>query len=86
MLMHGLILRGIIQEFQKCHLDHPIGKFFGQCKSYRCFRQDKAEKRKPNFEQSKKMKERLRAHRQEYAARSQEGELGELNISKIILK
>ncbi|KAI5673442.1 hypothetical protein M9H77_13806 [Catharanthus roseus] len=71
----------IIQEFQKCHLDHPIGKFFGQCTDLKikldhCFRQEKAEKRKANFEQSKKMKERLQAHRQEYAARSQEGGLG----------
>jgi hypothetical protein len=21
----------IIEEFQKCHIDHPIGKFFGEC-------------------------------------------------------
>ncbi|CAA7054617.1 unnamed protein product [Microthlaspi erraticum] len=51
----------IIEEFQKCHLDHPIGKFFGDCtelkvKLDRCFRKEKAVKRKilvpvssPNF-------------------------------------
>ncbi|KAK7819863.1 cox assembly mitochondrial protein 1, partial [Quercus suber] len=60
----------IIEEFQKCHIDHPIGKFFGECtnlkiKLDRCFREEKAIKRKANFEQSKKLKERLRAHRKE---------------------
>ncbi|KAJ0093793.1 hypothetical protein Patl1_26869 [Pistacia atlantica] len=35
----------IIEEFQKCHIDHPIGKFFGECtelkiKLDRCFRQE----------------------------------------------
>ncbi|XP_021891611.1 COX assembly mitochondrial protein 2 homolog, partial [Carica papaya] len=37
----------IIEQFQKCHLDHPIAKFFGECtelkvKLDRCFRQEKA--------------------------------------------
>ncbi|GFP80464.1 cox assembly mitochondrial protein 2 homolog, partial [Phtheirospermum japonicum] len=58
----------IIEEFQKCHSDHPFGKFFGQCtdlkiKLDKCFRQEKAVKRKVNFEESKKLKERLRAQR-----------------------
>ncbi|XVE67368.1 hypothetical protein DITRI_Ditri08aG0154700 [Diplodiscus trichospermus] len=85
----------IIEEFQKCHLDHPIAKFFGECtelkiKLDRCFRQEvshsefwlsfyvimfevllfclqKALKRKANFEQSKKLKERLQALRKETA-------------------
>ncbi|OMO92121.1 Cytochrome c oxidase biogenesis protein Cmc1-like protein [Corchorus olitorius] len=62
----------IIEEFQKCHLDHPIAKFFGECtelkiKLDRCFRQEKAVKRKANFEQSKKLKERLLAMRKETA-------------------
>ena len=35
----------IIEQFQKCHLDHPIAKFFGECtdlkiKLDRCFRQE----------------------------------------------
>lgn len=35
----------IIEDFQKCHVDHPIGKFFGKCtelkiKLDRCFRQE----------------------------------------------
>jgi hypothetical protein len=35
----------IIEEFQKCHVDHPIGKFFGECtnlkiKLDRCFREE----------------------------------------------
>ncbi|XP_044325047.1 COX assembly mitochondrial protein 2 homolog isoform X2 [Triticum aestivum] len=35
----------IIEEFQKCHVDHPIKKFFGECtdlkiKLDRCFRQE----------------------------------------------
>jgi COX assembly protein 2 len=35
----------IIEEFQKCHLDHPVKKFFGECtdlkiKLDRCFRQE----------------------------------------------
>ncbi|OMO75350.1 Cytochrome c oxidase biogenesis protein Cmc1-like protein [Corchorus capsularis] len=47
----------IIEEFQKCHLDHPIAKFFGECtelkiKLDRCFRQEKAVKRKANFEEN----------------------------------
>ncbi|XP_059313498.1 COX assembly mitochondrial protein 1 [Lycium barbarum] len=62
----------IIEEFQKCHTDHPLGKFLGQCtdlkiKLDRCFRQEKAIKRKANFEQSKKLKERLQAYRKETA-------------------
>ncbi|PON61849.1 Cytochrome c oxidase biogenesis protein Cmc1-like [Parasponia andersonii] len=60
----------IIEQFQQCHLDHPIAKFFGECtdlkiKLDRCFRQEKALKRKENFEQSKKLKERLHALRKE---------------------
>ncbi|CAI0430702.1 unnamed protein product [Linum tenue] len=67
----------IIEEFQKCHLDHPIGKFFGECtelkiKLDRCFRQEKSIKRKANFEQSKKLKERLQAMRKEAAEKSSE--------------
>jgi COX assembly protein 2 len=63
----------IIEEFQKCHIDHPIGKFFGECtelkvKLDRCFRQEKAVKRKVNFEQSKKLQERLKAIRKEETA------------------
>ncbi|KAJ8505022.1 hypothetical protein OPV22_005908 [Ensete ventricosum] len=62
----------IIEEFQKCHVEHPIGKFFGQCtdlkiKLDRCFRQEKAVKRKANFEESKKFKERLQTYRKEMA-------------------
>lgn len=35
----------IIEQFQKCHLDHPIAKFFGECtelkiKLDRCFREE----------------------------------------------
>ncbi|KDP42484.1 hypothetical protein JCGZ_00281 [Jatropha curcas] len=64
-------------EFQKCHLDHPIGKFFGECtdlkiKLDRCFREEKAVKRKANFEQSKKLRERLQALRREAAEGSPE--------------
>ncbi|EOA17730.1 hypothetical protein CARUB_v10006112mg, partial [Capsella rubella] len=63
----------IIEEFQKCHTEHPIGKFFGECtelkvKLDRCFRQEKAVKRKVNFEQSKKLQERLKAIRKEETA------------------
>ncbi|XP_010274998.1 PREDICTED: COX assembly mitochondrial protein 2 homolog isoform X1 [Nelumbo nucifera] len=62
----------IIEEFQKCHADHPVKKFFGECtdlkiKLDRCFRQEKALKRKANFEQSKKLRERLQAYRKEDA-------------------
>jgi hypothetical protein len=39
------VLVQIIEEFQKCHLDHPVKKFFGECtdlkiKLDRCFRQE----------------------------------------------
>ncbi|XP_078434854.1 cytochrome c oxidase biogenesis protein Cmc1-like protein isoform X2 [Wolffia australiana] len=66
----------IIEEFQKCHADHPIRKFFGECtelkiKLDRCFRQEKAVKRKANFEESKKLKERLQAYRKEMAKETQ---------------
>ncbi|ESW18959.1 hypothetical protein PHAVU_006G085400 [Phaseolus vulgaris] len=35
----------IIEQFQKCHVEHPIGKFFGECtdlkiKLDRCFREE----------------------------------------------
>ncbi|KAJ9174774.1 hypothetical protein P3X46_013380 [Hevea brasiliensis] len=67
----------IIEQFQQCHLDHPIGKFFGKCtdlkiKLDRCFREEKAVTRKANFEQSKKLKERLQTLRKEAAERSPE--------------
>ncbi|KAB2611916.1 COX assembly mitochondrial protein 2-like protein [Pyrus ussuriensis x Pyrus communis] len=60
----------IIEEFQKCHVDHPIAKFFGECTDLkiqldRCFRQEKAVKRKANFEHSKKLQERLQTLRKE---------------------
>ncbi|KAI3865498.1 hypothetical protein MKW92_009387 [Papaver armeniacum] len=49
-----------------------ICEFFGECidlkiKLDRCFRQEKAVKRKANFEESKKLKERLQAYRKETA-------------------
>ncbi|XP_048430315.1 COX assembly mitochondrial protein 2 homolog isoform X1 [Pyrus x bretschneideri] len=67
----------IIEEFQKCHVDHPIAKFFGECTDLkiqldRCFRQEKAVKRKANFEQSKKLQERLQTLRKETAEISTE--------------
>ncbi|CAJ1960719.1 unnamed protein product [Sphenostylis stenocarpa] len=65
----------IIELFQKCHVEHPIAKFFGECtdlkiKLDRCFREEKALKRKANFEESKKLKEQLRIWRKENAASS----------------
>ncbi|XP_074276644.1 COX assembly mitochondrial protein 1-like [Silene latifolia] len=62
----------IIEDFQKCHAEYPYGKFFGSCtelkiKLDRCFRQEKAAKRKANFEESKKRKEILQAYRRETA-------------------
>ncbi|KXG30434.1 hypothetical protein SORBI_3004G180600 [Sorghum bicolor] len=67
----------IIEEFQKCHLDHPVKKFFGECtdlkiKLDRCFRQEKALKRKANFEESKKFKEQLQAYKREIAEKNEE--------------
>ncbi|XP_020155179.1 uncharacterized protein [Aegilops tauschii subsp. strangulata] len=67
----------IIEEFQKCHVDHPIKKFFGECtdlkiKLDRCFRQEKAVKRKANFEESMKFKERLQAYKKEMAEKENE--------------
>ncbi|KAJ4846929.1 hypothetical protein Tsubulata_010330 [Turnera subulata] len=60
----------IIEEFQRCHLDHPLGKFFGNCtdlkiKLDRCFREEKAVKRKANFEASKRLKASLQELRRE---------------------
>ncbi|KAI7747419.1 hypothetical protein M8C21_003009 [Ambrosia artemisiifolia] len=70
----------IIELFQKCHNEHPYGKFFGECtdlkiKLDKCFRQEKAVKRKANFEESKKLKERLQAYRKEAAAAETENSL-----------
>lgn len=41
----GYAFMQIIEEFQKCHIEHPIAKFFGECtdlkiKLDRCFRQE----------------------------------------------
>lgn len=41
--MNEFLVQQIIEEFQKCHVDHPIKKFFGECtelkiKLDRCFR------------------------------------------------
>jgi len=71
------VLVQIIEEFQKCHLDHPVKKFFGECtdlkiKLDRCFRQEKALKRKANFEESKRFKEQLKAYKREIAEKSEE--------------
>ncbi|CBI29670.3 unnamed protein product, partial [Vitis vinifera] len=62
----------IIKAFQKCHSDHPVGKFFGECtelkiKLDRCFRQEKVVKRKKNLEKSRKLRETLQAYRKETA-------------------
>ncbi|KAH9329986.1 hypothetical protein KI387_002094, partial [Taxus chinensis] len=67
----------IIELFQKCHQDHPIAKFWGECtelkiKLDRCFREEKAIKRKANFEESERFKERLRAYRDEMNAANSE--------------
>uniref|UniRef100_A0A9I9EDE5 COX assembly mitochondrial protein 2 homolog n=1 Tax=Cucumis melo TaxID=3656 RepID=A0A9I9EDE5_CUCME len=46
MFFQGLLLPiYIIEQFQKCHIDHPVGKFFGECtdlkiKLDQCFRQE----------------------------------------------
>ncbi|CAM6094236.1 unnamed protein product [Calypogeia fissa] len=58
--------REIIVQFKKCHDDHPVAKFFGVCTDLKiqldkCFRAEKEEKRKLNFEASKQFKEKLRA-------------------------
>ncbi|CAK9206867.1 unnamed protein product [Sphagnum troendelagicum] len=63
----------IIENFKKCHEDHPVQKFFGVCNDLkieldRCFREEKAEKRKANFEASKQFKEKLRASKAAKAA------------------
>ncbi|CAM6017358.1 unnamed protein product [Sphagnum balticum] len=63
----------IIENFKKCHEDHPFQKFFGVCNDLkieldRCFREEKAEKRKVNFEASKQFKEKLRASKAAKAA------------------
>uniref|UniRef100_A0A0E0DER4 NAC domain-containing protein n=3 Tax=Poaceae TaxID=4479 RepID=A0A0E0DER4_9ORYZ len=67
----------IIEAFQKCHVDHPVKKFFGECtdlkiKLDQCFRQEKALKRKANFEESKKFKEQLLAYKKEMAEQDKE--------------
>ncbi|KAL5099898.1 hypothetical protein RYX36_004225 [Vicia faba] len=65
----------IIEEFQKCHVEHPIAKLFGECTDLKikldsCFRAKKVVKRKANFEKSKELKEQLRVFRKENAANS----------------
>ncbi|KAF7141145.1 hypothetical protein RHSIM_Rhsim06G0200500 [Rhododendron simsii] len=60
----------IIEQFQKCHVGHPVAKFFGECTGLKikidlCFRREKALKRKANFQESKKLEERLQAYRKE---------------------
>ncbi|KAJ8750593.1 hypothetical protein K2173_015761 [Erythroxylum novogranatense] len=64
----------IIEQF----LDHPIGKFFGECtelkvKLDRCFQVGVSSfvKRKANFGQSKKLRERLQVLRKEAAENGQ---------------
>ncbi|KAI4364132.1 hypothetical protein MLD38_020263 [Melastoma candidum] len=48
----NLMLQTIIEQFQKCHSDHPLGMFFGECtdleevKLDRCFREEEVVKRK----------------------------------------
>ncbi|XP_062224779.1 uncharacterized protein LOC133923512 isoform X1 [Phragmites australis] len=75
----------IIEAFQKCHVDHPVKKLFGECtdlkiKLDQCFRQEcyslckiqKALKRKENFQKSKKFKEQLQAYKKEMAEKGKE--------------
>ncbi|KAI3699572.1 hypothetical protein L2E82_43975 [Cichorium intybus] len=71
-LCNSLMCAEIIEHFQKCHIDHPYAKFFGECtdlkiKLDKYFRQEKAVKRKAIFEENKKLKERLQAYRKEAA-------------------
>ena len=47
----------IIKAFEKCHEEHTIGKFFGQCNDLkyqlsRCFAEDTADRRRKNREQA----------------------------------
>uniref|UniRef100_A0A0D9W5F9 NAC domain-containing protein n=1 Tax=Leersia perrieri TaxID=77586 RepID=A0A0D9W5F9_9ORYZ len=77
----------IIEAFQKCHVDHPVKKFFGECtdlkiKLDKCFRQEKALKRKANFEESKKFKEQLQAYKREMAENDKEIVLAPLTRSR----
>ncbi|CAN6818618.1 unnamed protein product [Brassica oleracea] len=69
----SLLNSSIIEEFQKCHLEHPIGKFFGECTELKVkvclfIAKRKAVKRKVNFERSKKLQERLKTIRKEETA------------------
>ncbi|MCL7029032.1 hypothetical protein MKW94_015697 [Papaver nudicaule] len=63
----------IIEEFQKCHTDHPYAKFFDECTDWKikfdqCFRLQyfsffgtETCERKENLEERKRSKERLQA-------------------------
>eukprot|EP00897_Mesotaenium_endlicherianum_P004469 jgi/Mesen1/404/ME000010S_10856 len=64
----------IIKHFKKCHEDHPVTKYLGACNDLkiqldRCFRQEKAEKRRRNFEASKAFQEKLKASKASGAPR-----------------
>ena len=55
-----------IQALITCHADHPWAKFWGACNEQkwaldRCFRAEKAIKRKKNLEKARREQERLRA-------------------------
>ncbi|CAH1116154.1 unnamed protein product [Phaedon cochleariae] len=55
----------LIQLLQECHREHPFRKFFGICNSEdhlmtRCMKEERLARRAKNFEESKRIKKRLR--------------------------
>ncbi|XP_024543505.1 COX assembly mitochondrial protein 2 homolog isoform X1 [Selaginella moellendorffii] len=57
----------IITLFLRCHEDHPAAKFWGKCNDLklelvRCLQEEKAVKRKKNFEKSKEFQAKLHAY------------------------
>ena len=56
----------MIEAFKKCHEENPVTKFFGVCNDHKsamdiCFRAEKEMKRKKNFDEAKRKRDRAKA-------------------------
>ncbi|KAJ8983543.1 hypothetical protein NQ317_006588 [Molorchus minor] len=55
----------LVEMLRQCHVDHPIGKFFGFCNSFdhqmtKCMKAERLARRAKNIEKSNDMKRKLR--------------------------
>ncbi|XP_055357919.1 COX assembly mitochondrial protein 2 homolog [Paramacrobiotus metropolitanus] len=68
--LHTQECNEIIAKLQKCHIEHPFGKFWGYCNDLdfamtKCLRREKENKRAENRLKAEERVERMRRMREE---------------------